>query len=73
MYWPVLVEQLGDDNRLLLARQADQAHELQEAVGYLTEFFLATLLLALALAMGVALGRRCCTEWTASRGRDHGG
>lgn len=55
VYWPVLVERLGDGNRLLLARQVDQAHELQEAVGYLTEFFLAALLLA--LAMGVALGR----------------
>lgn len=55
VYWPAIVRELPDGSRLLLARRIDQAAELQQIAGYLTEFSAAALLLA--LLMGVTIGR----------------
>ena len=55
-YWPVIVRELPDGSRLLLARSVRQAEDLQESMLYLMAFIL-TMAVLLALAMGVTLGR----------------
>jgi signal transduction histidine kinase len=55
-YWPVIVRELPDGSRLLLARSVRKAEDLQEFTLYLMVFILAMSVL-LALAMGVTLGR----------------
>ncbi len=54
VYWPAIARELADGSRLLLARQVEQNGELQEIADYLAEFFLAALLLALAI--GITIG-----------------